>query len=252
MTKKLVIFDLDGTLAESKEAVDEEMVALLVGLLAVVRIAVISGGDWPQFESQLLSKFLPNTDLQRLTLLPTSGTKMYSFQREWVKQYSDDLTADERFQTLAALDTALERSGFALERTWGPTVEDRGTQITYSALGQHAPIEAKQAWDPDYVKRRRVKALLDPMLPDMSVRIGGATSVDITKPGIDKAYGIRKLATLLHIDKRDMLFLGDALFPGGNDAPVRDSGVASIQVRDPSETKRVIETVLAWASTATE
>ena len=47
--KKLIVFDLDGTLAESKSSVDSEMSALLYDLLAVVKVAVISGGDWPQF-----------------------------------------------------------------------------------------------------------------------------------------------------------------------------------------------------------
>jgi phosphomannomutase len=54
--KKLIVFDLDGTLAESKSSVDAEMSELLHELLAIVKVAVISGGDWSQFEKQLLSK----------------------------------------------------------------------------------------------------------------------------------------------------------------------------------------------------
>ena len=42
-----------------------------------------------------------------------------------------------------------------------------------------------------------------------------------------------------------MIFVGDALFPGGNDYPAKEAGVESIQVRDPEETKRVIETIIA-------
>jgi hypothetical protein len=42
-----------------------------------------------------------------------------------------------------------------------------------------------------------------------------------------------------------MLYVGDALFPGGNDAPVRETGAACIQVDNPHETRRVIETVIA-------
>ena len=74
---------------------------------------------------------------------------------------------------------------------------------------------------------------------------GGTTSVDVTTHGIDKAYGINKLRSILGIGIEEMIFVGDALFPGGNDYPAKQSGVVSIQVRDPDESKRVIETILA-------
>jgi hypothetical protein len=77
------------------------------------------------------------------------------------------------------------------------------------------------------------------------VRLGGTTSVDVTKPGIDKAYGIRKLRDILDIAIQDMIFVGDALFPGGNDYPAEEAGVVSIRVRGPNETKRAIETIIA-------
>ena len=75
--------------------------------------------------------------------------------------------------------------------------------------------------------------------------MGGTTSIDVTRLGIDKAYGIRKLRDVLGISIEEMLFIGDALFVGGNDYPAVEAGVASIQVRDPDETKRVIEALVA-------
>ena len=67
----------------------------------------------------------------------------------------------------------------------------------------------------------------------------------VTKPGIDKAYGIGKLRDTLGIPIEDMIFVGDAIFPGGNDYPAKQAGVVSIEVRDPDETKRVIEAIIA-------
>ena len=141
--KKLVVFDLDGTLAESKSSLDAEMATLLSTLLGMVEVAVISGGNWQQFKEQLLA----------------------------------NLPHDERLKHLSLL--------------------------------------------------------------------GGTTSVDITKLGIDKAYGIRKLRDTLGIAIEEMIFIGDALFPGGNDYPAKEAGVLSIQVRDPNESKRVIEAIIA-------
>jgi 3-deoxy-D-manno-octulosonate 8-phosphate phosphatase KdsC-like HAD superfamily phosphatase len=77
------------------------------------------------------------------------------------------------------------------------------------------------------------------------VRLGGATSIDITKPGIDKAYGIRKLRDILCIAIQDMIYIGDAVFPGGNDYPAKEAGALSIEVRDPAETRTVIEAIIA-------
>ena len=100
-------------------------------------------------------------------------------------------------------------------------------------------------WDPDFAKRKKIKTILDTLIPEFSVRLGGATSIDVTKPGIDKAYGIGKLRDILGIRLKEMIYVGDALFPGGNDYPAKQAGVISIPVRDPNETKRVIETIIA-------
>jgi len=83
------------------------------------------------------------------------------------------------------------------------------------------------------------------MIPGFAIHMGGTTSIDITKPGIDKAYGIAKLRDQLDIPISEMLFAGDAIFPGGNDYPAQEAGVDSILVRDPWETARVIQTVIA-------
>ena len=106
-------------------------------------------------------------------------------------------------------------------------------------------MEEKEKWDPDFAKRKKIKAILDTFIPEFSVRIGGSTSVDITKPGIDKAYGIRKLRDLLGISIKEMIYIGDALYVGGNDYPAETAGVDCIPVKDPNETKRVIQTIVA-------
>jgi hydroxymethylpyrimidine pyrophosphatase-like HAD family hydrolase len=124
-------------------------------------------------------------------------------------------------------------------------IEDRGSQITFSGLGQQAPLDEKKKWDPDFAKRKKIKALLDKLIPEFSVRLGGATSIDVTKHGIDKAYGIRKLRDVLDIPIPEMLYIGDAVFPGGNDYPAKEAGALCIEVKDPHETKRVIEAILA-------
>jgi phosphomannomutase len=243
--KKLIVFDLDGTLAQSKASLDGEMAVLLDKLLLTVKVAVISGGDWSQFQKQVLSHLVGDDRLKGLSLLPTCGTKFYRYEGHWEKLYSEDFTDSERKKVIDSLNKAIEHFGLKPEKAWGELIQDRGSQITYSALGQQAPLDAKVNWDPDFAKRNKVKPFLDTLLPEFSVRLGGATSIDVTKPGIDKAYGIRKLRDILGITIDEMIFVGDALFPGGNDYPAEQAGVDSIRVRDPHETGRVIEAIIA-------
>ena len=243
--KRLIVFDLDGTLARSKSSLDPEMSALLHALLGVARVAIISGGAWPQFEAQVLANLPGDPRLTKLSLLPTCGTKFFAYEGAWTQLYSEDLTADERGKISGALRRALAETGFEAKRVWGEVIEDRGSQITLSALGQQAPGDEKARWDPDFTKRKKMKAILDTLIPGFSVRLGGTTSIDVTKLGIDKGYGIGKLRDVLGISVKEMLFIGDALFVGGNDHPAKEAGVAAIQVRDPDETKRVIEALVA-------
>ena len=226
------------------------MSALLRDLLSIIKVAVISGGNWPQFEKQLVSNLPHDAKLKNLSLLPTCGTKFYKYNSTWEKLYSEDFTDEEKEKIISSLQKAIGLSDFKAERVWGELIEDRGSQITFSAIGQQAPLEEKKKWDPDFAKRKQMKAFLDKSIPEFSVRLGGTTSVDVTKQGIDKAYGIRKLRDILGVAIVEMIFIGDALFPGGNDYPAKEAGVASVQVKGPQETKRVIETIIACLDSA--
>ena len=243
--KKLIVFDLDGTLAPSKSSLAPQTAALLHDLLGIIKAAVISGGAWAQFEKQLLSDLPKNSCLANLSLLPTCGTKFFQYNGKWVELYSEDLTADKRKKIIDSLNKAVDETGYRAKKLWGEAIEDRGSQVTFSALGQQAPLAEKEKWDPDFTKRKKITAILKKLIPEFSVRMGGATSIDVTKPGIDKAYGIGKLRDTLHLSLKEMVYIGDALFPGGNDYPAEKAGVVSIPVKGPDDTNLVIKTILA-------
>ncbi|PZU06594.1 HAD-IIB family hydrolase [Sphingomonas sp.] len=244
--KTMIAFDLDGTLAASKQPLADDMAATLKTLLDVAFVAVISGGDWPQFEKQVASRLPEGTKLDRLFLMPTTGSKLYRHRDgAWDRIYAEDFSRGEHDEILAALRRAAKACGYDTERTWGEQIEDRGSQITFSALGQEAPLDAKEAWDPDQKKRRAMQALIEKDLPGLSVKVGGSTSIDITRAGVDKAWAIEKLCEHSGVARDAILFMGDAIYPGGNDDPVRAAGIDSIKVRDPAETITAISAVVA-------
>ena len=246
---RLVAFDLDDTLAPSKTAIDPWMARLLVELLPFTEVCVISGGQFGQFDTQLVQNLpLDHPEaLERLHLMPTCGTQYYRFEgstKEWTQQYAENLTAKQKKAALAAVEAEAKRLGFWESDTWGPILEDRGSQITFSALGQAAPVDAKKAWDPTGEKKNTLRAAVEPLLSDLEVRSGGSTSVDITRRGIDKAYGMRRLADLTGIPFEHMIFVGDRLDPDGNDFPVIALGIPVHPVEGWEDTAHYVERLL--------
>lgn len=244
---RLIAFDLDDTLAPSKSAVDPRMLAVFSRLLERTTVAVISGGNFEQFEMQLVERLesVDEASLERLHLLPTCGTRYERRENgAWRTVYRENLAASESASALTALREEAERLGLWETAPWGEILEDRGSQVTFSALGQRAPVAAKQAWDPDGSKKNTLRAAVADRLPGLEVRSGGSTSVDITRRGIDKAYGMRKLEEHTGIPLSEMLFVGDRLDPDGNDYPVKALGVACHAVTGWEDTADFLEQLL--------
>ena len=249
--KKLIAFDMDGTLALSKQQIEPAMQQALKDLLDVAMVAVISGGDWPQFEKQVVGRLLPGSRQERLFIMPTTGSKLYQCKDgTWTAIYADNFDAGESDKIRHALDKAVTDAGLKGEQIWGEQIEDRGSQVTFSGLGQQAPLEAKDKWDPDQKKRRSLQATLRAELPELSINLGGATSVDITRKGVEKAYAMNRLQGYAGVTKPEMLFMGDATYEGGNDRPVPDAGYDTITVRDVRETETAISAVVACLKSA--
>jgi phosphomannomutase len=245
---QLVAFDLDDTLAPSKSPLDPSMVPLLTELLTRFEVCVISGGTIDQFRNQLLTALdgVDSVALSRLHLMPTCGTQYYRYiDDEWTQLYAENLESDEREAAMSALKSSALSLGLWETKTWGPVLEDRGSQVTFSALGQAAPLDAKVAWDPHGVKKAALRDKVVALLPELEVRSGGSTSIDITRKGIDKAYGIQKLAELTGIPLENMLFIGDRLDPEGNDYPVKALGVPVEEVTDWKDTAALVTRLLA-------
>ena len=246
-TKKMVIFDLDGTLTKSKANLDKEMAVLLSKLLEKKIVAVMGGGNYPQFEKQFLAYFkCPKERFRNLFILPTSGGRMYQYQAgKWQAIYENTLTGKEKRLILDAFEKAFQDANYTLpKKMYGEIIEDRESQITFSALGQKTPLAKKEKWNKKYDIRPQLKAALEKYLPQFEVRLGGLTSIDVTKKGIDKAYGIRQIKKILSVPIKEMVYVGDALYEGGNDSAVFKTKIDTIQVFDCEETKYLILKIL--------
>ena len=246
-TVRLVAFDLDDTLAPSKSAIDARIGDLLVALAERVEVAIISGGQLAQFTAQVVDRLPASAGsiLPHVHLLPTCGTQYYRLGADGVETvYARTLSDDQKQRALTAVEEEARRLGLWEAQTWGDILEDRGSQITFSALGQTAPLDAKSAWDPTGAKKAALRDAVAARVPDLEVRSGGSTSVDITERGIDKAYGMRELSAHTGIALDDMLFVGDRLDEHGNDYPVLAMGVACQAVEGWQDTAAFLERLL--------
>lgn len=243
---KIIVFDLDSTLAESKSPLTPSMSETLQQLLSKRKVAVISGGNFNQFEKQFLTSFKNTDHFENLYLMPTTGTRLYVYlDGAWSLVYSKDLNSAEKQKIRDALTEMFLKVGYEMPHdTQGELIQDRGSQIAFSALGQDAPLDQKKLWDPDHKKREHMVAELQKLIPEFTLSIGGTTTIDITAKGDDKATGVESLQNYLKLTDEEMLFVGDALFPGGNDYPVVSTGVECIKVENPTDTERLIQSWL--------
>ena len=252
VTPKLVAFDLDGTLTESKQSMEAPIGELLRKLLEKMPVAIMSGASFEQFKKQFLPGFPLGVDFDHLYLFPDNAAQSFSLKNGvWGERYNYLFTDGERRKILEAFEVALGEVGLseAQGQTWGERIEDRGAQFTFSALGQKAPLYAKRDWHGRYDNMRNsLSHALAKSLPEFSVEAGGLTSVDVTRKGMTKAYGIQELSKLTDIPISDMLYIGDALEEGGNDAVVKETGIPTLAVSGPEETVTVIEEILARSS----
>ncbi len=245
---EIFFFDLDGTLAKSKTKMDKGMSGLISQLLENTKVIVISGASFSQFRDQFL-KSLPEpkfVNLDNLYIAPLTAGSLYTFKKGiWTEMYASSLNKKEKEKILNALDESLMKTKFVgLKKPHGSIIQDRGGQITFSALGENAPLELKKKWDPDHKKRIRIKEYLDILLPEFKIGIGGTTSIDIRKKGIDKGSGIKKLSKLLSVPLKNVIFFGDAIYEGGNDFAATKIGIETRRVSSPEDTKKILKELI--------
>jgi HAD superfamily hydrolase (TIGR01484 family) len=245
INKKAIVCDLDGTLAESKSALTPEMADLICKVLKNHYFVVVSGGAFTQFQKQFISQLHCVGDpLENLSFFPTMGSTCYVYDKEtagWKQLYEEKLTDDERASIIKAFKEAMDELKIDTSGAYGEIIEDRGTQVTFSGCGQEAPPAVKAVWDPDRRKREAMVAIMQKKISGFDLRIGGMSSIDVTRVGIDKAYAVGKIKKLLNITDDDIVFLGDALYKGGNDSAVKKTGVDFIQPSNPEDSIEILE-----------
>lgn len=260
--KKVIVFDQDDTINITKLPIDEEMAGLLKCLLDKFQVCIMSGTNWEVMRKNDIDPLveIEGANFENYFIMPTTGTQFWHYvgdetcvlegnqllENGWKREFAHFLTENQVAKISDTLEKATRKLGYWCEHPKGEIIENRGSQVTFSALGQWAAPEEKYKWDGEMKKREEIVRLIEPEMTQLGVQvgIGGSTSIDMTLPGIDKAYGILRLMEQLDVEKKDILFLGDKLQRGGNDYPVKKLGIDTIEVRNCEDTKWILRGIL--------
>jgi HAD superfamily hydrolase (TIGR01484 family) len=230
-----IFFDLDKTLTEARSERDERMAELLRALAERKAVGIISGAQRARMDFQLPE--LRGGGMYTLsqnggTAFDTDGTLL------WQKELSQ---ADEKaiYEHIARLRELHEESDIDTD----DLIEHRGSQICFSFIGHNADKERKKRWDPKGEKRSALLGQCPFTSERVEVRIGGTTTLDYIARGYDKGGTLLKLLQQKDVSEQECLYVGDALFAGGNDEAA--FGVMDVcHTCGPEETKEIIQRLL--------
>lgn len=240
--KKVFAFDIDNTLTQSRGQLTEDHAKILETVLETRSIAILTGGSYDHINEQVLSVLSGFCPKEKIIVFPSSGATCIALDHTGkpTQHYSYTLTSKEVESIVSALRRILGTE-HATDAEFTSCLDMRGSSVTYSGCGQHASLDEKKAYDPDRRRRTAYQVSLQKLLPDFEISIGGLTSLDITKKGISKFFALQKLTQDFSFSSDDILFFGDAVFPGGNDASVPAHGIDTVAVASPLDTFHILE-----------
>lgn len=247
---KVIAFDLDGTLSRSKEKITPRIADLLNKLSLKRKVAIISGASFEQYNKQILPYIEPN---ENFILLPLEGSERFEYSRKtekWEMTFKKVFPTDIKKDVVNVLNNIINSGKYDIPSIHeGSYIEDRDTEIAFSALGQNAHSKEKENWDKDHKKRDKIKKEIEEQVPNVAVTIGGTTTVEILTKGWSKAVGLTYYTKQYRYNNENILFIGDAIFPGGNDYSVAQLNINNIKVNNPNDTEEIIEKILMQNST---
>ncbi|MBP9749566.1 MAG: HAD-IIB family hydrolase [Candidatus Pacebacteria bacterium] len=214
-----LFFDMDGTVTRSRSLIAPKMKTLLSS--GSWDIVIVSGANAEQMAFQM--------DGTPCYMLCQNGNHAL---RNGVDMWKDDLTPQE----VAEIEAHIA----ALPRTWdvpdlNDLVEYRGSQVSYSVYGHHAPVDEKERFDPDQNKRKAMLAAVPLVSETVEVKIAGTCTLDYFRKGKNKGYNVARLIEHEDWKTDECIYFGDAVYPGGNDETVIGV-IETVGVENPDDT----------------
>lgn len=198
---------MDKTIAPPRQPILADMFELLSSLKEDV--VIVSG--------QEVDKIRWQSNNLVVTALGQNGN--HAVTADGTELWNEKLSHEHRTEILDHISEVIEILEHDLNHDWNP-IEDRGAQITFSPIGNTAPVDIKMAYDPDKTKRFSMLDKIPFASEDLIVKIGGSTSLDYIHKDKHKGNNVARYIELMDWDKEECIYFGDGLYPGGNDEAV--------------------------------
>lgn len=237
---KHFFFDLDKTLTTSRSAMDPAHQEIFARLCEHADVVVVTGGTVGQIQEQVTPRFNG-----QYFALAQSGN--HALDKEGKLLWQESINTSQTAEVTAFIE--LLKKHFDIEvRDENDLVEHRGAQISYSVLGFHESVEKKYAFDPDESHRAAVlKAIPDAaqrlLENGIEVTPAGTTTYNFILAGKHKGFNVTRLMEREGWQKDHCIYVGDALFPGGNDESVIGV-VPTHAVMSPDDTFAYLSSIL--------
>ncbi len=229
-THKHLFFDMDQTIAPARQKMLPEMYEFLSSLSE--DIIVVSGSSIEQMPHQL-------GDLRSYRLGQNGN---HAVAPDGTELWYTPLDEHHRTEILDHINEVIEILEHELNHDWAP-IEDRGAQITFSPIGNTAPVDIKKAYDPDRSKRLSLLEKIPFASEDLIVKIGGSTSLDYLHKDRHKGTNVARLIEFMNWNKDECIYFGDGLYPGGNDEAVIGV-IETVLVNDHEDCYRKLKEML--------
>ena len=234
---KIVAMDLDGTLTQHKQPLDEVHKEALNKLSQKYKLLMVGAGQVVRIFNQM--EHFP------IDIIGNYGLQ-YGIYNE--KTNNIDIVRDLQFpvdkESVERRVTYL-REKFGYTDFVGNNVEFHPSGcLTFPLLGTDAKSEDKLAFDPDRAKRRKIYDEVVETFSDYTVFVGGSSSFDMAPMPYNKYYALDLYCKEHNLKHDEVVYIGDDYGLGGNDESVYKSDFPYLTIDDYRDFPEVIKTIL--------
>jgi len=221
--KRLICFDLDGTLTQHRSKLEEKNQKVLDKLRKKYKLLMVGAGGAERIYAQMNEypiDIIGNYGMQESRIIDGKFTVVKKVVSKVDRQFFREKIAYLR-----------EKYGYTEYK--GESVEFHATgMVTFPLLGTKADINDKIAFDPDRSKRRVLYPEVLEIFKDFSVYIGGSSSFDFSGKQYNKYDAILTYAKENGYGINEILYVGDDFGEGGGDSHIRLGGMDYVEILD--------------------
>lgn len=234
--KKLIAFDLDGTLTQHKTPLDLKNRSVLERLSKKYKLLMVGAGQCMRIFNQL--------DFP-IDIIGNYGMQYSVYNKE---KHTQDMVFDAVIpcdkDSIEKRITML-REKFGFTEYYGENTEFHSSGcVTFPCLGTKAPRDKKLAFDPDRQKRRHIYSEVIETFPEFNVFVGGSSSFDMAPKPYNKYYALDKYCKDNGLSHGNVVYAGDDYGEGGNDEAVYVSDFDFIKVDDYTKLEEYLKEFL--------